>query len=1050
MKNICFQMNRKAWLAIAMALFMFIPALAQKVTVTGTVIDPDGEPAIGASVSVQGHAGTGAATDLDGKFTISVPSAKATLVVSYVGAQTQTVALEGRTNITVTLQSDKQVLDELVVIGYGTVKKEDATGSVAVIKPDEIEAGIATSVQNMLVGQTPGVVVTTQGGPEANATIRVRGGSSLNASNDPLIVVDGVPLDNGSVYGMGNALGMISPESIESMTVLKDASATAIYGSRASNGVIIITTKKGSAGTPKVNFTANVYVNTVAKTWDVMNGHEFADFVIANCSEASQGRLYYAGKNYNTDWQKEVTRTTLSSDYSLSVAGTTHNMPYRFDASYTNSNGIVKGSAMDRATLGMSLAPKLFDDHLSINANLHGYYIHNRFTEGGAAMGAAMAMDPTKPVYNNYPISGGNSGQQYMFGGLFTWINTASDGTVSVEQNAQRNPMSYVSCFDNHADVLRSNGNIQFDYAFHFLPELHANLNLGYDVTNAREWNITEENTPNTYWSHRKDGAGYETYRKQYKANTLLDFYLNYRKEVESIYSNFDVTAGYSWQRFSKRENQLGASSDAGRPTTVGFYSPKFDFENSTYSMDYNPETAAAIGKNFADDLVDPNGNYHYAERLQLLSFFGRFNYTFKDRYLLTATVRGDATSRFSKDNRWGVFPSVALGWRISQESFWKASWWNEFKLRLGWGKTGQQDVGSTCNYLPMYSIAGPGSFYPVVNNNGEIVYLPGYFLQGQNYNPDLKWETTTTYNVGFDFGFLNNRITAGLDAYYRKTTDLLSNVTIPAGSSTVNMMNRNIGDLENYGVEFNISARPIVSKDFNWTINYNVGYNHNEITALSDANETITHGGISGGTGNTVQGYHVGYPAGAFYLLQQVYDKSGNPIEGVFVDQNNDGKINSDDKVLSHSSDPKVVMTMSNNFTWKNWDLGFTLRASIGNYVYDNVKASNSAISSVDTYGLSNLIKTNFYFQDKSNANYYMSDYFLENASFLRCDNITLGYTWENLLANKLRLRVYGAVQNPFVITKYDGVDPEVQGGIDNNVYPRSRTYSVGLVATF
>ncbi len=1050
MKNICFQMNRKAWLAIAMALFMFIPALAQKVTVTGTVIDPDGEPAIGASVTVQGQPGTGAATDLDGNFTISVPSANAVLVVSYVGAQTQTVPLNGRTKITVNLQSDNQVLNELVVIGYGTVKKEDATGSVAVIKPDEIEAGLATSVQNMLVGQTPGVVVTTDGGPEGNATIRVRGGSSLNANNDPLIVVDGVPLDNGGVWGMGNALGMISPESIESMTVLKDASATAIYGSRASNGVIIITTKKGASGAPKVNFAANVYVNTVAKTWDVLNGTEFANFVKANCAESSQERLFYGGKNYNTNWQKEVMHTTVSSDYSLSVAGTTHNMPYRFDASYTNSNGIIKGSAMDRATLGMSLAPKLFDDHLSINVNLHGYYVHNRFSEGGSAVAAAMAMDPTKPVYSNYPISGGDSGQEYMFGGFFTWINTAPDGSVTVEQNAQRNPMSYVKGFDNHSDVLRSNGNVQFDYSFHFLPELHANLNLGYDVTGAREWNITKANTPRTYWNHRKDGAGYESYRKQYKANTLLDFYLNYRKEVESIYSNFDVTAGYSWQRFSKNERQLGAKSEGGRPTTAGFYQPTFDFSNYTYSMNVNPGTIDAIGQNFANDLVDPNGNYHYAERLQLLSFFGRFNYTFKDRYLLTATVRGDATSRFSKDNRWGVFPSVALGWRISQESFWKANWWNEFKLRLGWGKTGQQDVGSTCNYLPMYSVAGPGSFYPVVDNNGNITYLPGYFLQGQNYNPDLKWETTTTYNAGFDLGFLNNRITASIEGYYRKTTDLLSFVTIPAGSSTVNMMNRNIGDLENYGVEFNISARPIVTKDFTWTVNYNVGYNHNEITALSDANETITHGGISGATGNTVKGYHVGYPAGAFYLLQQVYDKDGKPLEGVFVDQNNDGQINSDDKLLMHSSDPKVVMTMSHNFNWKHWDLGFSLRASIGNYVYDNVKATNSAISGIDAYGLSNVIKTDFYFQDRSNANYYMSDYFLENASFLRCDNITLGYTWENLLANKLRLRVYGAVQNPFIITKYDGLDPEVQGGIDNNVYPRSRTYSVGLVATF
>ena len=1047
MKNICFQMTRKSWLAAILVMFMALPALAQKVTVTGTVYDPDGDPAIGASVTVQGVPGVGAATDLDGRFAISA-NPNATLVVSYVGARTQTVALEGRTDITVHLEGDQAVLDEVVVIGYGTVKKEDATGSVAVIKPSEIEAGLATSVQNMLVGQTPGVVVTQQGGPEGNATIRVRGGSSLNASNDPLIVIDGVPLDNNGVQGMGNPLGMLSPESIESMTVLKDASATAIYGSRASNGVIIVTTKKGASGAPKVTFAMNMYVNTVAKTWDVLNGYEFADF-IAEHAPSGVDRLFYGKRNYNTDWQKEVLHTTFSSDYSLAVSGTTNNLPYRVDASYTNSNGILKNSQMDRATLGATLTPKFFDNHLSVTANLHGYYIHNRFVDSGA-IGAAIGFDPTKPVYSNYPITGGNSGQKYMYGGFFTWINTDSNNNVSVEQNAARNPMSYISGGKNVADVLRSNGNLQLDYQLHFLPELHLNLNLGYDVTSSREHNSTYANTPNTYWSHSKNGAGFTDYTKQFKSNTLLDFYLNYRKEFEAIYSNLDVTAGYSWQRFYLRSNHYGSNSEGGRPTTVGFYAPTWDPVNYTYSMDYDPATEALIGKNYSNDLVDPNGNYHYAQHLQLLSFFGRVNYTFKDRYLLTATVRGDATSRFSKDNRWGVFPSVALGWRIGQEAFMDnvRPVMNEFKLRLGWGQTGQQEVGSTCNYLPMYSIGGPGSYYPVVDANGNVTYMPGYFLQG--YNPDLKWETTTTWNAGFDFGFLQNRITASIDGYYRKTTDLLSYVTIPAGSSTTNMLNRNIGDLENYGVEFNITARPIVTRDFNWTIGYNVGWNHNEITKLNDANEVIQNGGISGGTGNNIKAYKVGNPAGAFYVLQQVYDEFGTPIEGVFVDQNNDGVINSDDRVLRHSSDPDVVMTMSNNFRYKKWDLGFTLRASIGNYVYDNVKAGNIATSSLAQYGLSNVLKSDFYFKDKSNANYYFSDYFLENASFLRCDNITLGYTWDNLLSNRLNLRLFGAVQNPFVITKYDGLDPEVPGGIDSNVYPLSRTYSIGLVATF
>lgn len=1045
MKNICYQMNRKAWLALLMTLCLSFPALAQKITVTGTVTDASGEPLIGASVLAKGTA-NGVATDIDGVYRIDVePTGE--LTFSYVGFDTQTVAVNNRTTIDITLKENSVVLNEVVAIGYGVVKKSDVTGSVAVIKPDEVEAGLSTSVQDMLVGQTPGVVVTTSGGPEGAATIRIRGGSSLNASNDPLIVIDGVPLDNGGVQGMSNPLSMVNPNNVESMTVLKDASATAIYGSRASNGVIIITTKKGTAGRPKVSFAANMHINTARKTWDVMSSNEFVNFVTEN--DLNPERLGYNGKIYNTDWQDEVLRTTVSHDYSLSVSGTAGVLPYRVDVSYTNSNGILKGTKMDRVTGGFNLSPKFFDNHLSVNANVTGFYAKNHFTDYGA-VGAALSFDPTKPVYSNIPISGGNSGQQYLHGGFFTWMNTASDGSVTVEQNATRNPMSYIDGHDNYAKVYRSNGNLQLDYAFHFLPDLHANINLGYDVSKTNEYDSTEVNTPNTYWSHQKDGAGFTNYRYQFKSNTLLDFYLNYRKEVESIKSNFDVTAGYSWQRNYKSEWHYGADSDAGRATTPGFSLPIYDAATGTYSMDIDPNSLDRVGQNYLDDIVDANGNYHYKEHLQLLSFFGRLNYTFMGRYLATVTVRGDATSRFSKDNRWGTFPAVALGWRIIDESFMEGTrgWMNDLKLRLGWGMTGQQEVGSTCNYLPLYSIASPGSYYPVTDAEGHVTYIPGYFLQG--YNPDLKWETTTTWNAGLDFAFLNNRINASFDWYLRKTKDLLSYVTIPAGSSTVNMLNRNIGDLENYGVEFSITARPVVTKDFNWTIAYNVGYNHNEITKLNDNSAIITTGGISGGTGNTVQAHAVGHAANSFYLLQQVYDNAGNPIEGVFVDQNGDGIINSDDKVINHSPDPKVTMTMSNTFRYKKWDLGISLRASIGNYVYNNVLASNSGLDGVNNYGLSNLVKADYYFKNKGAANYYMSDYFLENASFLRCENITLGYTWDNLFGNKLNLRLFGAVQNPFVITKYSGIDPEVYGGIDNDVYPKATTYSLGLVATF
>lgn len=1032
----------KKFLFLMVGLLMAIGVNAQSITVSGTVTDPSGEPLIGASVLAEGTT-AGASTDIDGNYTIKV-APEGVLVVSYVGYDTQRVPVEGRTTINVEMKENSVMLNEVVAIGYGVVKKQDATGSVAVIKPDEVEAGLATSVQDMLVGQTPGVVVTTSGGPEGAANIRIRGGSSLNAKNDPLIVIDGVPLDNNGVKGMSNPLAMINPNNVESMTVLKDASATAIYGSRASNGVIIITTKKGTSGRPKVSFAANMYINTAAKTWDVLSSGEFESLVRDN--NLNPERLGYNGQIYDTDWQNEVLRTTVSSDYSLSVSGTAGILPYRADVSYTNSNGILKGTKMDRVTVGFSLSPKFFDNHLSVNANALGFYAKNQFTDQ-AAVGAALAMDPTKPVYSNIPVVG-NTNQQYLTGGFFTWMNTGSDGTVTIDQNATRNPVSYFEGHDNNAKVYRSNGNLQLDYSFHFLPELHANLNLGYDVSKTDEHDSTEAGNPNTYWSHRKDGAGFTNYTYQFKSNTLLDFYLNYRKEFEAIKSNLDVTAGYSWQRNYLSTWHYGADSESGRPTTAGFNTPVF--ANGVYTLNYNPSTEASIGQNFANDIVDPEGNYHYKEHLQLLSFFGRVNYTFAGRYLLTATVRGDATSRFSKDNRWGVFPAVALGWRIIDESFMEGTrgWLNDLKLRLGWGMTGQQEVGSTCNYLPLYSIAGPGSYYPVVGSDGKVIYAPSYFLKG--YNPDLKWETTTTWNAGIDFAFFNNRISGSFDWYLRKTKDLLSYVTIPAGSSTVNMLNRNIGDLENYGVEFNIVARPVVTNDFNWTIAYNVGYNHNEIKSLNDPKAKITTGGISGGTGNTVQAQAVGTPANAFYLLQQVYDNAGNPIEGVFVDQDGNGVINSDDKVVKHSPDPKVTMTMTNNFRWKNWDLGISLRASLGNYVYNNTLAQNSSINDVNKYGLTNIVKTDFYWQNKAAANFYMSDYFLENASFLRCDNITLGYTWDNLLKGNLNLRLFGAVQNPFVITKYSGIDPEVFGGIDNNVYPRSTTYSLGLVATF
>lgn len=1007
---------------------------AQTITVSGVVSDPSGEPLIGASILAQGTT-VGTSTNIDGEYTINV-APDATLVVSYVGYDTQNVPVDGRTSINVTMQENSVMLNEVVAIGYGTVKKSDATGSVAVIKPDEIEAGLATSVQDMLVGQTPGVVVTQAGGPEGGGTIRIRGGSSLNASNDPLIVVDGVPLSNAGMSGLGNSLGMISPENIESMTVLKDASATAIYGSRASNGVIIITTKKGKAGKPTVNFAANLYVNTARKTWKVLDANQFRSLLESRGMDAALA----ATGDANTDWQDEVLRTTVSSDYSLSVGGTAGWLPYHAEISYTNNNGIIKTSKMDRVTMGFNLSPKFFDNHLSVNANVKGYYIRNNFGDAGA-LSSAISYDPTHPVRSNEPIVSGNSGFQYLYNGYYEFHN---NGTL--DDNASLNPVGLLEQRDNHANVYRSNGNLQLDYSLHFLPDLHLNLNLGYDVMKSNLVDNWAANSATAYKNHEHYGGAYNFDQYQFRSNTLLNFYLNYKKEVESIYSNFDVTAGYDWQRFYNDGHYTGANGNSGYRVSPGLNTPTYLGKNEagqqTYGVTINESTIPLLGQNFQNDGVSPDGDYHWADRYQLLSFFGRLNYTFKDRYLLTVTVRGDATSRFAKDKRWGVFPAVALGWKINQEAWMQgaAGWLSDLKLRLGWGKTGQQEIGETINYMALYAIASPSVSYP---NGTNGWYLPVY---ARGYNPDLTWETTTSWNAGLDFGFLNNRITGSIEYYKRKTTDLLAYVAVPAGSSTTNMLNRNIGSLENYGVEFNIAAKPVVTNDFTWTLSYNVGWNHNEITELTTGASQLKTGGISGGNGNTVQIHAEGHPANSFYLFQQVYDESGAPLEGVYVDQNGDGQIDDSDKIINKSPDPKVTMTFGSQFRYKKWDLGFNIRASIGNYVYNNVLSNKAVYNDIFTYGLNNIVENDYYFEQPR----YMSDYYLRNASFVRCDNITLGYTWDNLLNDKLRLRLFGAVQNPFVITKYKGVDPEVFGGIDNSVYPRATTYSLGLVATF
>ncbi len=1022
MKNICFQMTRKVWLVAFMALCAAFPAFAQTITVKGTVVDKEGEPLIGASVVVQGET-LGTATDFDGQFTISAPS-NGTLIVSYVGYDTQEIAINGRTEINVTLLENSVMLGEVVAIGYGTVKKSDATGSVATIKPSEIEAGLATSAQDLLVGASPGVVVTTSGNPSSGGDIQIRGGASLAASNAPLIVIDGVPMDTKGIVGSSNPLALVSPENVESMTILKDASATAIYGSRASNGVIIITTKAGAKGKPQVNFTMNGYVNTTKNYLDMMSAGEFRKFILSEYGEGSA----QAGQlgDYNTEWQKELTRTTFSSDYSLSVGGTYKWLPYRVGVTYTDNNGIIKNTDMDRVTASINLTPKFFNDLLSVNANVKGAYITN--TYGANTLRAAAGMNPTLPVKdpNGSPLFGYYT--SYVNGGILAGpdaIGSTIDSTTS-----PLNPIADNEAAISKGKAYQSVGNLQLDLKMPFLTDLRANLNLGYDYQHGENYNNDFVNSPKA-WNNGytvldngnriniKDGGVSRKYEFQTRVNLLLDFYLNYNHSFGD-FSTLDVTAGYSWQKFHNKKR------DYSRVFQV------VDAENEKYLGNQADPTNITI---------QPH---------QLVSFFGRINYTLLNKYLITATVRRDGTSRFSKEHRWGTFPSVALGWKLLEENFMEGARdvMNELKLRAGYGVTGQQDLGEDYfPYLPVYNQwTGGGAVYPSITGQGTSTY-PFY---AASYNADLKWEETHTWNAGVDFGFLNNRILGSIDFYKRKTKDLLTKSPYPAGSNLTNVGFMNLGDLENTGIEFNITARPIVNDVFRWTSSFNVAWNKNKITYLADGADTVVpDSGISLGNGNKIQKHQVGYPAFSFYVYEQVYDQAGNPIEGVYVDQNGDGEINAADKILYHSKDPKVTMNWSNTFNYKNWDFGITLRASLGNWVYNDTQASTAVKEVNNSLPLANLNTNSFLFNTTTNE-LACSSYFVQNASFLRCDNITVGYTWDNLLNDNLRLRLYGACQNPFVITKYKGLDPEIFSGIDNNVYPHPLTFSFGIVASF
>ncbi len=1032
MKQVNIRIPVRMW-ALVVGLFLAMGAFAQ-ITVKGHVTDATGEAIIGATVRVLGSQ-EAAVSDFDGNFSVKAQQG-ASIEVSYVGYQTATV--KAAANVAITLQEDAQTLDNVVVIGYGRARKSDLTGSVTAIKPDEKNHGLVTSAQDALQGKVAGVNITSKGGaPGDGATIRIRGGSSLNASNDPLIVIDGLAMDVYGRKGAANPLASVNPNDIESFTVLKDASATAIYGSRASNGVIIITTKKGRKGSaPHISYNGNTSVSQVKKTVDVLNSSEYQAFV-KNLVMTTQGMIeadYLKSSQYNnlgyidengnhvfadTDWQDEIYRTALSTDHNISITGGLKNMPYRVSFGMTDQNGVLKKSSYQRYTASFNVSPSLLDDHLTFNINGKYMFSHTDYSNTGA-IGQAISMDPTKPVHLNTAFYNKN------WNGYFQWSSPVDRNDPQWTQGpntlAPANPLSNIYERVDKGKQHSYIGNIEVDYKIHGFEDLHLHANAGADFEFGRNDKknspyVFEEDT--YYFGH----IGWETMRT---SNVSLSTYAQYLKDFTEDHP-FDIMAGYEYQRLHKNENYWYEK----------YYQPTNTVSTGIYKSSANEET-------------------RYKTENYLVSFFGRMNYSLMERYLLTFTLRYDGSSRFSKDQRWGVFPAAALAWKINDEPFLRnVNWVSDLKLRLGWGKTGQQEGIGDYEYLAYYTPNTTGAYYPVFGNG--TTYRP------EAYNTDLTWEKTTTWNGGLDFGILKQRFTASIDVYYRKTTDLINKVVLPVGTQFTNKMNSNIGSLHNFGIEGAISGNIIQNKDWTWNLSYNVTWNRNKIDELTNAagdDYRIPYGGLPVGDSSTdgVKAYHVGQPVSSFFVYQQVYDADGNPVRGAYVDRDKNGVINEADRYYYKKADPDVMMGLASRLTYKNWDLGFTLRANLNNYVYNAVEASNANLSYSSLYSGSawhNVVDMDMQKAWTANgAKDVLSDYFVQNASFLKCDNITLGYSFQDCFRNDsfagLSGRIYVTAQNVFTITKYKGLDPEIDGGYDNNIYPRPFTAIVGLNLEF
>ena len=986
----------KVLFTFVVGLFLSAGAFAQQITVKGIVKDSSGEPIIGANVVVKGTT-NGTITDFDGNFQLSANTGEI-IQFSFIGYTTQELPATAEF-MNIIMKDDSEMLSEVVVIGYGSVKKNDLTGSVTAIKAEELNRGVVTSPDQMLKGKVPGLLVTpASGDPTGSATIRIRGAASLYANNDPLIVIDGVPVTPEGGAGMGNPLATVNPNDIESYTVLKDASATAIYGSRASNGVIIITTKKGTGDKIQVAYSSSYSLKQNTSTLDVMTGDQYREYVetvYAGTSRLDNIKKYMG--TANTDWQDLIYRTAFSTDQNISVYGNKGNLPFRASVGYTYDEATLKVGDNQRANMSISLTPKFFQDHLSVNVNAKGVYNRANYPNSGA-IGDAISFSPTVPVKN-------------ADGTYFNWYS--SDGSANTM--AGINPLSQLYDPHNVNETWRSMGNVQLDYKIHGFEDLRFNLNLGYDFsrTTGDKYNelggiLSKRNGSSDY---------YETYANQ-NSNTLLEFYGNYNKDFDI--HHLDVMAGYSWQHNYVKYNQ---------------------------SQYYNDDRSQLYQQN-------PTDRREY----YLVSFFGRVNYSIDSKYLFTFSLRDDASSRFSKDNRWGLFPSAAFAWNMAEENFIKENpFFSSMKLRLGWGQTGQQDIGMDRCYAYQAKYTESSALTTMIPwGNGYI-----YTLAPNAYNPNIKWETTETFNVGLDFGIFGGRINGSVDAYVRKTTDLLNEINTPMGSNFSNKIISNVGDMKNMGLEFNVNFIPIEKNDMRWTINVNGTLQKTEITKLTNTPSEDYYGVQVGSGMSSIGGYtslyRVGYTPYTYYLYQQAYDENGKALQNVFVDRNGDGVITEDDRyVTGKSISPKFFFGISSSFTYKKWDFGFNAHGSLGGYALNKVAKNNASSYSDDhTKGyISNLstyvLKTNW--TETMSEFQQVSDMFLENASFFRLDDINVGYTFDQFKNWKGKIRVGASVQNVFTITDYSGLDPEltVADGVDNNLIPRPRLYTVRLNINF